>query len=71
MAQLQLSLLGISWAQIAVLAQLKSTIQSRIMFLELYGANCDKLRLIMDILFQPRYASRATNTPPKRMYPSL
>jgi len=71
MAMLQLSLPGISWPLIEVLAQLKSTIQSRMMFLDLYEANFDKLRLIMDSSFWPRHASRATNMPLKRMYPSL
>jgi len=41
------------------------------MFLDLYEANFDKLRLIMDASFRPSHASRATNTPPKHMYPSL
>jgi len=71
MAKLQLSLPGISWPLIEVLAQLKSTIQSRMMLLDLYEANFDKLRLIVDGSFRPRHASRATNMPPKHMYPSL
>jgi len=70
MAKLQLSPPGISWPLINVLAQLKSTIQSRMTFLDLYEANFDKLRLIMDASLGPRHASRATNPPPKRMYPS-
>jgi len=71
MAKPQLSLLSISWPLIEVLAQLKSTIQSRMMFLDLYEANFDKLQLIMDASFRPRHASRVTNTPPKRMYSNL
>jgi len=43
MAMLQLALPGISWPLIDVLAQLKSTIQSRMMFLDLYEVNFDKL----------------------------
>ena len=34
----------------------------------MYEANFDKLRVIMDVSFQPRHASRATNKPVKRMY---
>jgi hypothetical protein len=43
MAELQLTLPGICWPLIEVLPQLKSTIQSRIMFLDLDEANFDKL----------------------------
>ena len=71
MAKLQLSLPGISWPMIEVLAQLRSAMQSRMTFLDLYEANIDKLRLIMDVSFLPRHASRVTNTPLKHMYPSL
>ena len=46
-------------------------IQSRMSFLDIYKTNCDKLRLIMDISFEPRHTSRATNMPPMCMYPSL
>jgi hypothetical protein len=42
-AKLQLSLPCISWRLIEVLAQLKSPIQSRMMLLNLYEANFDKL----------------------------
>jgi len=38
MAKLQLSLTGISWAMMEDLAQLRSAIQSRMMFLDLYEA---------------------------------
>jgi len=69
--KLTLSLLDISWPEIEVQAPLRSAIQSRMRFLDLYEANFDKLGLIMDILFQPTHASRVTNKPPKRMYPSL
>jgi len=60
MAKLHLSLPGVSWPLIEVLAQLKSPIQSRKMFLDLYEANFGKLRLIMDVSFQPRHTLRAT-----------
>jgi len=55
---------------IEVQAQLKSAILSRMTFLDLYEANFDMLRLILDVSFLPRHASRVTNKPPKRMYPS-
>jgi len=45
-------------------------IQSRMSFLDIYKANFDKLRLIMDISYLPGHASKATNKPPMRMYPS-
>jgi len=71
MATLQLSLPGIAWPLIEVLAQLKSTIQSRMMFLDLYEANFEKLQLIMNVSFRPMHTSSATIMPLKRMYPSL
>ena len=60
MAKLHLSLPGVSWSLIEVLAQLKFPIQSRMMFWDLYEANFDTMRLIMDVSFRPRHASRAT-----------
>jgi hypothetical protein len=57
MAKLHLSLQGVSWPLIEVLAQVKSPIQSRMMFLDLYEANFDKLRLIMDVSFPPGTSS--------------
>jgi len=71
MARLPLSLAGISWPLIALLAQLQSTIKSKMIFFYLYKANFAKLRLVMDVSFRPRQPSRVTNMPPKRMYPSL
>jgi len=62
---------AISWPMMEVQAQLRSAIQSRKMLLDLYEANFDMLRLILDVSFQPRHASRVTNKPPKRMYPRL
>jgi hypothetical protein len=59
-AKLYLALPDLSWPLIEVLAQLKSPIQSRMMFLDLYEANFDKLQLIMDVSFWPRRASRET-----------
>jgi hypothetical protein len=49
MAKLHLFLPGVSWPLIELLPQLKSPIQSRMMFLDLYEANFDKLRFIMDV----------------------
>jgi len=45
-------------------------IQSRMSFLDIYEANFDRLRLIIDISFHPRHASRATIKAPMCMYPS-
>jgi len=69
MSKPQLLLPGISLPMIEVHAQLKSAIQCRMTFLDLYDANCDKLQLIMDVSFQPRHTSIATNKPLKRMSP--
>ena len=69
MAKLQPSLPGISWPMIEVLAQLRYAIQSRMRTLYFDKANSGKLWLIMDISFQPRHTSKATNTPPKLMFP--
>ena len=68
MVQMQLSLAGFSRCMIEVHAQLRSPILSRMSFLDMYQANFDKLQVIMDVLFQPRHASRVTNQPPKHMY---
>jgi len=59
---------GFSWHMIEVHPQLRSSIQSRMSFLNIYEANVDKLRVIMDLSFQPRHATRATNQPPKHIY---
>jgi len=40
-------------------------ILSRMYFLNIYKVNFDKLRLIMDVSFQPWYSSRVTNNPLK------
>jgi hypothetical protein len=56
MAKLQPSLLGITWPLIEVLVQPISTIQSRMMFLDLYEANFDKMRLIMVTSYQHSHA---------------
>jgi len=68
LAQMQLSLPGFSWPQIKDYAELRSSILSRMSFLDMYEANIDKLRVIMDVSFWPRHASRVTNKPPRRMY---
>ena len=70
-AKVQLSQPSISWLMIEVLAQLISAIQSRMRFFDLYEANFDKLRLMIDVWFQPRHASRVPNAPLKSMYLSL
>ena len=49
-------------------AQLRSSIPFRMTFLDMYEANFDKLRVIMDVSLQPRHTARATNKPPKCMY---
>ena len=68
---LQHSLPGISWPMIEVLAQLRSPIQCRMRFLDLYEANFDKLRLIMDVSFWPTPTVRATHMPLRRTDPIL
>ena len=50
--------------------QLRSPIQSGMTFLDCYGAIFDKPRLMIGVCFQPRHSSKATNEPPKCMYPS-
>jgi len=70
LAKLQHSLQGMSWPMIDVQDNWDLPIQSRMSCLDIYKVNFDKLRLIMDISSQPRHASRATNKPPMRMYPS-
>jgi len=69
MAKLQLLLPGTSWPIIAVQAQLRSAIQTRMRFRDVYEANFDKLWIIMDDSLQPRYTSRATNKPPSTCIP--
>jgi len=69
-AKLQLLLADVSRHMNEVQKQLRSAIQSRLSFLDLYEANFDKLRLIMDVQFQPRHAWRVTNEALKRMYHS-
>ena len=71
MAKLQILLLRICWTMIEVQGQLRSAIQSRMRFMDLYEANFDKMQLSMDVSFQPRYASRVTNKPPEHMYSSV
>jgi len=66
--QMELSLPGVYWPMIEDNAQLGSAILSRMSFLDTYEANFDKLRVIMEVSFQPRHTSRATNKPPKGMY---
>jgi len=68
LAQIPLSLPGFSWPMIEDHSQLRSSILSRMSWLDMYEANFDKLRVIMDVSFLPRHASQATNKPPKRMY---
>jgi len=36
--------------------------------LDMYEANFDKLRVIMDVSCQPRHDPRATSKPPKHVY---
>jgi len=60
MAKLQLSLVGLSWPIIEVLAQLRSAIQSRMMCLDLSEADFDKLWLVMEVSFQTWHTSTAT-----------
>jgi hypothetical protein len=57
MGELHHFLPGVSWPLFEVLAQLKSPIQSRMMFFDLYEANIDKRRLIMDISFWPMHTT--------------
>jgi len=68
LAQIQLSLPGLSWPMIEVHSLLRSSIQSRMSFLEMYKVNFDKQQVIMNVSFQPRHNTTATNHPPKRMY---
>jgi len=60
MAKLHLSLLGMSWPLIEVQVQLRSAIQSRMMFLDFYEVNFGKLQLIINVSFQVRHTSTAT-----------
>jgi len=69
MSKLRLLLPGIWWLMIEVQGQLRSVIQHRLWFLDFYEAKFNKLQYNMDLSFQPRHASRATNKQPKRMYP--
>jgi hypothetical protein len=71
MDKMPLSLPHMSWPLIEVLAPLKSTVLSRMMFVDLYEANLDKVRRIMDVSFRIRHAFKVTNMPPKCIYPSL
>jgi len=68
LAQMQLSLPGFCWPRIEDHAHRRCTMLSRMSFLDMYEANCEKLRVIMNVSFQPTHALRATNKPPKRMY---
>jgi len=68
LAELLFSLPGFFWPVIDVHAQLESSNQSSMSFLEMDSAKFDKLRVIMDVSFLLRHTSRATNKPPKRMY---
>ena len=63
-----LPLPGFSRPMIEVHAHVRSSIQSRMSFLDMYQATFDKLQVIMDVLFQPRHTNRATNKPPKHMH---
>jgi len=54
-----------------VLAHLRSAIQSRMRFLDLYAANFDELRLIIDVLFLAMHAMSVGNSPPKYLHSSL
>jgi hypothetical protein len=59
---------GIFWQLIQDHAQLWSWILSSMSFIDIYEAKFDKLRVIMDVSFQPSHSSSATNTPPKFLY---
>jgi len=50
MAHMPLSLPGFSWPMIEDHSQLRSLILSRLIFLDMYEANFDKLRVIMDVI---------------------
>jgi hypothetical protein len=51
LAQLQLSLPWFFWPMIEVHTQLRSSIQSRLRFVDMYKANFDKLWVIIDVSF--------------------
>ena len=50
LAQMPLLLLGFSWPMIEDHSHLRSSIPSRISFLDMFEANFDKLRVIMDVI---------------------
>jgi len=50
LAQMPLLLPGFSWPMIEDYSQLRSSILSRMSFLDMYEANFDKLRVIMDVI---------------------
>jgi len=69
MANLKLSLVGMSCHMIEVQALLQSAIQSRMTLLALNHANINKLRLIVVVSFPPGCAPPVTNKPLISMYP--
>jgi hypothetical protein len=68
MTQIKRMLQGLSWPLIEGHVQLRSSILSRMGFLDTYQANFNKLWVIMDVIFQPRHATRVTNKPLKHIY---
>jgi hypothetical protein len=50
LAQMPLSQLGFSWPMIEDHSQLRSSILSRLSFMDMYEANLDKLQVIIDVI---------------------
>jgi hypothetical protein len=74
MVNLILSLLGMSWRMtwrmIEVQAQLRSAIQSRMMFFDFNEVNFGKLATHWECLIPGQARLNCDNTPPKRMFPT-